>query len=67
VYGGAIALMVGLNGDGVILRLRVRIERKTDAKNSKMGLSWKYYAMHNKRTSERTALLESYRVTDMKA
>jgi hypothetical protein len=36
VYGGAIALMVGLNGGGVILRLRVRIESKIErAQNGK--------------------------------
>ena len=37
VYGGAIALMVGLNGGGVILRLRVCIERKTEVKKIENG------------------------------
>ena len=40
VYGGAIALMVGLNGGGVILRLRMRIESKIErTQNGKVCVS----------------------------
>ena len=37
VYGGAIALMVGLNGGGVILRLRMRIESKIERRKNRKG------------------------------
>jgi hypothetical protein len=62
VYGGAIALIVGGSGGWVILRLRACIESKIEwTQNGKVCISDNLMQCI---INERTALLESYLVTN---